>query len=87
MRGITAILPAYNEEVVIGAWCFGPGLRRPGTGDDPKADESTDKAGDIVTCRKCGKDALFAKMGEFEDKPVKCYTCPACKTETRKEAS
>jgi hypothetical protein len=53
------------------------------TGDDP---ESTDKADDSVPCRKCGKSALFVKMGEFEDRQVKCYTCPACKTETRKEA-
>ena len=57
------------------------------TGDDPEAGEATDKADDTVPCRKCGKDALFIKMGEFEDKQVKCYTCPACKTETRKEAS
>ena len=57
------------------------------TGDDPEVDESTDKADDTTPCRKCGKDALFVKMGEFEDRQIKCYTCPACKTETRKEAN
>ena len=56
-------------------------------GDDPEIDESTDKVDDTIPCRKCGKDALYVKMGEFEDKRVKCYTCPACKTETSKEAS
>ena len=54
---------------------------------DSESDESTDNADDTVPCRKCGKNALFVKMSEFEDKQVKCYTCPACKTETRKEAS
>lgn len=33
------------------------------TGDDPEADEATDKDDDTIPCRKCGKDSLFVKMG------------------------
>jgi hypothetical protein len=47
------------------------------TGDDPESNESIDKADDSVPCRKCGKGALYVKIGEFEDKQVKCYICPA----------
>ena len=54
------------------------------TGEDPEASEET--ADDVIKCKKCGKDAIFTAMDEFEGKPIKCYKCPACKTETRTEA-
>jgi len=58
------------------------------TGDDPEADERTDKAQvPAETCRKCGGPAGYTGNGDFEGQPVKKYYCEKCKTETRKPAT
>ena len=51
------------------------------TGEDPEASDSTDEP--PVPCRKCQKDAIFEKIGEFEGQKIKIYLCPVCKAETR----
>ena len=57
------------------------------TGEDPEADESKEQDEPPIQCKKCGKEAIFEKAGEFEGKPVKCYRCNVCKSETRKAAA
>lgn len=55
------------------------------TGDDPEADEKTDKAQvPAVPCFKCRGPAAFIKDDEYDGKPVKVYFCEKCKKETRK---
>jgi hypothetical protein len=55
------------------------------TGEDPEADERTDKA--LVAaeiCRKCGGHAGYSGEGDYEGQPVRIYYCEKCKIETRK---
>lgn len=55
------------------------------TGDDPEADDRSDKAQvPAVPCKKCRAPAAFIKDEEFEGKPVKIYFCEKCRIETRK---
>ena len=57
------------------------------TGEDPEADEKTDKAQvPAVPCFKCHGPAAFIKDEDFEGKPVKIFFCEKCKKETRKAA-
>jgi hypothetical protein len=57
------------------------------TGDDPEADDRSDKAQiPAISCRKCKGPAAYIDDGEFEGKPVKRYYCEKCKTETRRAA-
>lgn len=57
------------------------------TGDDPEADEKSDKAQvPPAICKKCKGPAAFIKDEEFEGKPVKIYFCEKCRTETRRAA-
>lgn len=57
------------------------------TGDDPEADDRSDKAQvPAVPCKKCRGPAAFIDVGEFDGKPVKRYYCEKCKTETRRAA-
>jgi len=57
------------------------------TGEDPEADEKTDKAQvPAVPCFKCRGPAAFVKDETFEGKPVHIYYCEKCRKETRKAA-
>jgi len=57
------------------------------TGEDPEADERTDKAQiPAEICRKCGGPAGYTGDGDFDGQPVNIYYCEKCKTETRKPA-
>lgn len=56
------------------------------TGEDPEADEKTDKAQvPSVPCKKCHAPAAYTDDCEFEGKKIRRYYCEKCKTETRKE--
>ena len=59
------------------------------TGDDPEADEHTDKAQmSGIACRHCGGLAGWDSHAEFEGESVEVYLCtnPKCKKETRVKA-
>ncbi len=57
------------------------------TGDDPEADDRSDKAQvPAIPCKKCRGPAAYIDDGEFEGKPVRRYYCDKCKTETRRAA-
>jgi hypothetical protein len=55
------------------------------TGEDPEADERTDKA--LVPaeiCRQCKGPAGYSGEGDYEGQPVRIYYCEKCKIDTRK---
>lgn len=57
------------------------------TGEDPEADERTDKAQvPPAICKTCKGPAAYIKDEEFEGKPVKVYFCEKCRKETRAAA-
>ena len=57
------------------------------TGDDPEADEKTDKSQvPPAPCRNCRGPAVFIRDDEFEGKPLKVYYCEKCRKETRLQA-
>ena len=54
------------------------------TGEDPEADERTDKAQvSAIACKHCGGPAWFDRTEDFEGQQVKVYCCEKCKKETR----
>jgi len=58
------------------------------TGEDPEADERTDRAQvPAEICKKCGGPAGYIGDGDFDGKPVKKYFCEECRIETRKPAT
>ena len=57
------------------------------TGEDPEADDRTDKAQvPPAICKTCKGPAAYIKDEEFEGKPVKVYFCEKCRKETRAAA-
>lgn len=57
------------------------------TGEDPEADERTDKAQmPGIPCKHCGKLAAYDRQAEFEGKTVAVYLCSSCHKETRAAA-
>lgn len=57
------------------------------TGEDPEADERTDKAQmPGIACKHCHAMAGYDRIEDFEGQSVKVYCCPTCKKETRVKA-
>lgn len=54
------------------------------TGDDPEADERTDRAQEpAAICKYCKGPAAYVDDAEFEGQKVKVFFCEKCKKETR----
>lgn len=54
------------------------------TGDDPEADERTDRAQEpAAICKYCKGPAAYVNDAEFEGHKVKVHFCEKCKKETR----
>ena len=57
------------------------------TGEDPEADERTDKAQlPGIACKHCGQPAAYDRQAEFEGQTVAVYLCSSCHKETRAAA-
>ena len=56
------------------------------SGDDPEVPDPGETKGKTAKCSKCGGQADFSKMGEFEGSPIEIYTCGKCGTQTRVKA-
>ena len=54
------------------------------TGDDPEADERTDKTQmPGIECKHCHAKAGYDRIEDFDGQSVKVYLCQICKKETR----